>query len=100
MNGFNEFCPPLGLPTERFNVQVMGSHSPPVGGCASMQTIHHDVIPAFNLWLGNVQNGGGSCDETGMYNELFYCYSTMVRRGSSAAFATPESFSRLKTCVY
>ncbi|XP_060846239.1 uncharacterized protein LOC132925898 isoform X3 [Rhopalosiphum padi] len=75
MNGFDELCPPLGLPTERFNVQVMGSHSPPVGGCASTQTIHHDVIPAFNLWLGNVQNGGGSCDETDMDHYMFECLS-------------------------
>ncbi|XP_026821546.1 uncharacterized protein LOC113559949 isoform X2 [Rhopalosiphum maidis] len=75
MNGFDELCPPLGLSTERFNVQVMGSHSPPIGGCASMQTVRHDIIPAFNLWLGNVQNGGGSCDETDMDHYMFECLS-------------------------
>jgi len=72
LRGFQKFCPPLGSPDERFKVTVMGSLSPPIGGCASMQKFRRNEIPGFNLWLGDLQTGSGNCDDEGMYN----CYST------------------------
>jgi len=56
----------------------MGSFSPPIGGCASMQKFRRDEIPGFNLWIGDLQTGSGNCDDEGMYNELLYCYSTYL----------------------
>ncbi|XP_025196850.1 uncharacterized protein LOC112595758 isoform X2 [Melanaphis sacchari] len=75
MGKIKESCPPFGSPDERFKVTVLGTLSPPIGGCASMQTVHHDIVPAFNLWLGSLRYGGGSCDEEGMDHYMFECLS-------------------------
>lgn len=66
-----ESCPPLGDPDERFKVTVLGTLSPAIGGCASMMKYRHDIVPGFNLWLGDPITGGGSCDDEGTYNKLF-----------------------------
>ncbi|XP_050061651.1 uncharacterized protein LOC114129914 isoform X2 [Aphis gossypii] len=70
-----ESCPPLGHPDERFKVTVLGTLSPAVGGCASMMKYRHDIVPGFNLWLGDAKTGGGSCDDEGLDHYTFECFS-------------------------
>ncbi|KAF0753897.1 Uncharacterized protein FWK35_00021728 [Aphis craccivora] len=75
LRGFQKFCPPLGSPDERFKVTVMGSLSPPIGGCASMQKFRRNEIPGFNLWLGDLQTGSGNCDDEDLDYYMFQCLS-------------------------
>jgi len=42
---------------------ALGTLSPPIDGCVSKRKFHHDIVPGFNLRLGDLQSGGGSCDE-------------------------------------
>lgn len=92
-----ESCPPLGHPDERFKVTVLGTLSPAVGGCASMMKYRHDIVPGFNLWLGDAKTGGGSCDDEGTYNE-YYILLQYNGEGADSALHRKSS-PRLKSCV-
>jgi len=47
----------------------------PIDGCISKQKFHHDIVPRLNLKLGDLQSGGGSCDEQGLNHYMFECLS-------------------------
>ncbi|XP_060848516.1 uncharacterized protein LOC132927981 [Rhopalosiphum padi] len=74
-----DYCPPFGSPDVQFKVKVIGTYDPPAGGCASMQPDSGDIVPAFNLWLGDLKYGIGSCEETvldaDMHHYVFKCLS-------------------------
>jgi hypothetical protein len=84
-------CPPFGSPDEQFKVMVLGSLNPLAGGCASMRADIGNYAPAFEILLGDIDYSVRGHQKSGMYNELLYCYSTIVRGGFYAASVTPES---------
>jgi hypothetical protein len=79
MDRTKDSCPPL--PDKYLKVIVLGRFNPPAGGCAIMQAYNGNIVTAFEMWLGYLDYSFGSYDqeEEGTYNELLYCYSTMVR---------------------
>jgi len=60
---YRDACPPFGHPDNVFNVTVLGTIAPEIGGCASMIPPKKDIIPSFNLWLGSPKTGGGHCGD-------------------------------------
>ena len=62
-------CPPFGHPDNSFNVTVLGTTAPKIGGCASMVPLKPNWMPSFNLWLGSPKTGGGKCGDKSKYNK-------------------------------
>jgi hypothetical protein len=71
-------CPPFGSPDDQFKVMVLGSLNPPAGGCASMRADIDNNVPGFEILLGNIDYSIKGHQKVGTYNELFYCYSTIL----------------------
>eukprot|EP00102_Acyrthosiphon_pisum_P013716 XP_008183403.1 PREDICTED: uncharacterized protein LOC100572182 [Acyrthosiphon pisum] len=82
-------CPPFGHPDNSYNVTVLGTIAPKIGGCASLVPPKPDILPSsfsspsfllpsfsspsFNLWLGSPKTGGGKCGDKNMDHYIFEC---------------------------
>ncbi|CAI6358283.1 unnamed protein product [Macrosiphum euphorbiae] len=62
-------CPPFGHIDNSFNVTVLGTTAPKIGGCAFMAPRNLRWRPSFNLWLGSPETGGGKCGDKSKYNK-------------------------------
>lgn len=58
-----------------YNVTVLGTRSPRIGGCAHHAPLHKSWAPGIHLSLGTPQGGGGYCGNNRgkcTYNLKFY----------------------------
>ncbi|CAI6372357.1 unnamed protein product [Macrosiphum euphorbiae] len=98
--GYLGRCPPHNLTSEYFQITVLRSITPFVGGCGYIQQNPKEIKrQSFSLWIANFKTTEQQCREKNYTDMEHYHFNCLIRPSASSSLDYLDDFNKKLTSV-